>query len=551
MAHVGDEVASYRITGVIGRGAMASVFRARDEKLDRDVALKLLDPGYAVDFIFRARFEREYRVAAQLRNDHIVPVYDAGQWGDQLYIAMLLVEGPNLAQVMKSEGPLDLARAVSIVSQVADALDEAHRHLVIHRDVKPANVLLARHGQSGTEHAYLADFGLTLGMEGTHLTRTGGFMGTLAYSAPEQLSGGQIDGRADEYALAATAFQMLTGQLPFKRDNEMALINAQLFDPPPRPTDVLPNLPRRLDSVIARAMAKKPEDRYPTCTDFARALAKASGIALAAPPVGTARRRIQPVGVASVAIGLVVALGIGGAAAFALLSASPSPSATSTPTAIAEVSPSPLAGPTIVGTAQPTPTVAPSPTPTKTPRPTRSPGPTPSQVAPTSTPTAPPPTAPVGLPVVAEGTWSVVNTPTGVLGDPYYALGEHDRRYVINSRCTVESACRFVANTFDSDTGARLGRITFVWNGDSYIYGGPIGWYRDAGGSTCRLPSGDLIEDAYTTRELVSVAPAQTANGLVTEMTGTKTITGKLTSAGYTANCQPYSLTYSVDMTAQ
>ena len=333
MATIGDRIGSYVITGIIGRGAMANVYRAHDERLNRDVALKLLDPGYALDFIFRARFEREFRVTAQLANDHIVPVYDGGAWNDQLYIAMALIDGPNLAEVMKAEGPLDVTRVASIVTQVADALDEAHRHRVIHRDVKPANVLLVRHGQSETEHAYLADFGLTLGMEGTHLTRTGGFMGTLAYSAPEQLNSAPIDGRADEYALAATTFQMLTGELPFKRDNEVALINAHLFDPPPKVTDFKPDLPPRLDAVIARGMAKKPEDRYPTAGDFAKALAAAAAAWARSPAMAVASSQ-RPNRVAPIAVlfGLLAAAVLGAAVAFAVLSNGSGTSPTVPPT---------------------------------------------------------------------------------------------------------------------------------------------------------------------------------------------------------------------------
>ncbi len=263
MPAVGDRIGSYVVTGTIGRGAMASVYRAHDERLNRDVALKVLDQGYSVDFIFRARFEREYGVTARLRGDHNIPVYDAGAWNHQLYIAMMLVDGPNLGEVLKADGQLELSRVVSIVSQIADALDEAHGQRVIHRDVKPANILLTHHGSTGAEHAYLADFGLTLGMEGTHLTRTGGFMGTLAYSSPEQLNSAPIDGRADEYALAATAYHMLAGKPPFRRDNEMALINAHLFDPPPALSESRPDLPSRVGDVLVRGLAKLPRGSLP------------------------------------------------------------------------------------------------------------------------------------------------------------------------------------------------------------------------------------------------------------------------------------------------
>ncbi len=344
MATIGDRIGNYVIRSVIGRGAMATVYRVHDERLNRDVALKLLDTGYSLDFIFRARFEREYRVMARISNDHIVPVYDAGSWNDQLYIAMMLVDGPNLAQILTSEGPLEMARVVSIMSQVADALDAAHSERVVHRDVKPANILVARHGQSETEHVYLADFGLTLGMEGTHLTRTGAFMGTLAYSAPEQLTSAPIDGRADEYALAATTYLALTGELPFVRDNEMALVNAHMFDRPPPVTELRPELPTRVDSVVARGMAKRPEDRYRSTGEFAKALATAGASAKVLPAAaggmvntsvaalpstaagGSRRGRIW---VAAIVVALFVAAGLGAAGTFALLShGSPAPLAT-------------------------------------------------------------------------------------------------------------------------------------------------------------------------------------------------------------------------------
>src|SRR3954452_17246063 len=194
MTAVGDLIGGYRVTGVIGRGAMSTVYSAHDERLNREVALKLLSAEYGLDFIFRARFEREYRLTALLNHPNIVPVFDAGEWHDQLYIVQQLVDGPNLATVIQHESPLTLARTVAIVGQVADALDEAHQHRVVHRDVKPANILLDEPGDNGTERVYLADFGLTLGMEGTHLTHTGSFMGTLSYAAPEQLGSGPIDG---------------------------------------------------------------------------------------------------------------------------------------------------------------------------------------------------------------------------------------------------------------------------------------------------------------------------------------------------------------------
>jgi serine/threonine protein kinase len=564
MPKVGEKVGNYEITGLIGRGAMATVYRAHDERLDRDVALKLLDPGYALDFIFRARFEREYRVTAQLHNDHIVPVYDAGQWDDQLYIAMMLVDGPNVAEVIKAEGPLDLARVVSIVGQVAEALDEAHSHRVVHRDGKPANILLARYGSEGTEHAYLADFGLTLGMEGTHLTRTGGFMGTLAYASPEQLNSGAIDGRADQYSLAATAYHMLVGVPPYRRDNEMALINAHLFDPVPRADLARKGLPAAVGSVIARGMAKLPERRYPTTGAFATALAEASGLSLTSGAWGRRwrdlrgmARRLAPV---AALVLLFVVAAAGGAAALAMLanslnglggSASPSPVA-AVPTSsglVAVVSPSAFTSgapvtppPSSIASPTLSPTPSPSPSPTRTPRRSRPPTaePTPTRAPPSTAP-------PANLPLVAEGTWSVVNSPTGVSGDPYVVVGQHSRRYVIDSRCTTEDDCRLAVDTFDADGGEQLGRITFRWNGSAYVYSGPARWYSRMGGSTCETSSGEIVGNAYTTHEQVTVTPRTTGEP-ATQMSGTKRVSGTPTTAGTAAGCQPFAMTFDVVM---
>ena len=495
MVRVGDRVANYVITGIIGRGAMASVYKAHDEKLNRDVALKLLDQGYAMDFIFRARFEREYRVTALLHHDHIVPVYDAGTFGDQLYIAMMLVDGPNLAEVMKEEGPLSLARTTDIVGQIADALDEAHAQRVIHRDVKPANVLLAHHGQDATEHIYVADFGLTLGMEGTRLTRTGGFMGTLAYTAPEQLNSAPIDGRADQYALAATTYQMLTGELPFKRDNEMALVNAQLFDPPPKVTDLRPDLPARVNDVIAKGMAKRPEDRYRTTTEFAKALALATSRAFAAPTVIATRaqsRGLSRSSLIALSAGALLALIGGGALVSAMLRGQPTvttPPNASVP-AIAVGSPTLLPtadSQTLPPTLEPTfptgPTPTPGPTPSRTPK-GPPPTPPPATTGPPSTATPTPP--PVSLPLVADGSWQVDNSPSGGTGTPYVSVGEHRRRYVITSNCDSLDSCRLNVNTFDADTGKRLGAIAFKWDGSDYAYRGAAQWYSHEGGARVR-----------------------------------------------------------------
>ena len=288
MAEIGDMIATYRLTGVIGGGGMGTVYRAHDERLERDVALILLAPQLSADASFRARFEREARIAGALRHPNIVPVFDAGEWNGQLYLVMMLVEGPNLATVIKRVAPLSLRRVTSIVAQIASALDAAHAQGIVHRDVKPGNILLLEHAApDGGDHAYLADFGLTRSAgEVTQMTRAGTFLGTLDYVAPEQLQGEHVGGRADQYALACTTFEMLSATPPFRRDSEVALISAHLYAPPPLLADVRPDLPAALGSVLARAMAKDPEARFATTGAFAQALTQATfGVAVGPPTI--------------------------------------------------------------------------------------------------------------------------------------------------------------------------------------------------------------------------------------------------------------------------
>ena len=273
---VGDQLGQYTLTALIARGGMSTVYRAHDERLDRDVALKLLSAELSEDAAFRARFEREWRIAAGLRHPNIVPVFDAGEWEDQLFIGMQLIEGPDLATVIGAAGPLAPARAVSIVTQLAAALDAAHAQGIVHRDVKPGNVLLLEGRGGAADHVYLADFGLTRRTSSmSRMTRTGSFLGTLGYIAPEQLKGLPVDARTDEYSLACVAYEMLTSAPPFPRDSEVAMITAHLQDPPPAVSLQRGDLPLAVDGVIAKGMAKEPDQRYPSCGDFARAFAAA------------------------------------------------------------------------------------------------------------------------------------------------------------------------------------------------------------------------------------------------------------------------------------
>lgn len=272
----------YRLAEQIGRGGMAVVFRATDERLGRQVAVKILAPALGADRGFRRRFVRESRAAAMIDDPHIIPIFQAGESGGLLFIAMRLVTGGDVRGLVRQHGPLPAARAAAIVSPVASALDTAHAAGLVHRDVKPANMLLDT-SPGRPDHVYLSDFGLSKGLlSPPGLTGEGMFVGTPYYVAPEQIAGGRVDGRADQYSLACAAFELLSGAPPFQGDNPMAVIHAQAFDQPPALTSLRPGLPSAVDPVLARALAKAPADRYLTCQDFAESLRTALGL----PPYG-------------------------------------------------------------------------------------------------------------------------------------------------------------------------------------------------------------------------------------------------------------------------
>jgi serine/threonine protein kinase len=271
-------IGGYRLEKQIGQGGMAVVYRARDERLNRPVALKILSPALANDDMFRQRFVRESRAAAAVDDPHIIPVYEAGDAGGVLFIAMRFVSGSDVRALVDREGRLGAESTTAIISPVASALDAAHGFGLIHRDVKPTNMLLdVRPGRP--DHVYLSDFGLSKGLAfSTKMTSTGQFLGTPYYMSPEQIAGKLVDGRADEYALACTAFELLTGSPPFPRAEMTAVIYAQLSEPPPPVTSQRPDLPETVDRVIGKALSKAPEDRYGSCGEFADALRKALGL---------------------------------------------------------------------------------------------------------------------------------------------------------------------------------------------------------------------------------------------------------------------------------
>jgi hypothetical protein len=273
----GSVVAGYRVESRIGVGGMAMVFRARDESLGRTVALKVLAPTFADDTAFRERFIRESRAAAVVDHPHIIPVYGAGEFEGVLYIAMRFVAGGDLRALLQREGPLPPSRAAFLLSPLASALDAGHAAGLVHRDVKPANVLIDT-SPGRPDHLYLSDFGLAKGNASTGLTGTGQFLGTLDYCAPEQIGGRPARPQTDQYALGCVAYTMLTGTVPFPRDEVTAVLWAHMSEPPPLVTELRPDLPPAVDAVLARAMAKDPDERYPTCTEFAEAVRAALGV---------------------------------------------------------------------------------------------------------------------------------------------------------------------------------------------------------------------------------------------------------------------------------
>jgi YVTN family beta-propeller protein len=292
----GVEIGGYRVEELIGRGGMGEVYRAHDGRLDRNVALKILAPRYADDDGFRERLLRESRLAASLEHSNVVPVYDAGEADAGFYLAMRYVEGADLRTVLRREGPLAPARALAIASQVAEALDAAHAKGLVHRDVKPSNVLIDERG-----HCYLADFGLSQSASDRGQSTDGSLLGTLDYVAPEQIRGDEVAGRADVYALGCVLFECLTGEGPFRRPSEVATLYAHLEEEPPAASVRHSALPASIDAVFARALAKEPGERHSSCAELVADASAALGLDLVRP------RRLRLAVAASAAVLLVAA----------------------------------------------------------------------------------------------------------------------------------------------------------------------------------------------------------------------------------------------------
>ena len=292
-SRVGTMFGPYDLQSLLGVGGMGEVYRAYDTAKDRTVAIKLLRAEMSADAGFQERFRRESRIAARLQEPHVIPVHDFGEINGVLYIDMRLVEGDNLHTVLRRNGPLDPARAVSIVGQVAAALDAAHAGGLVHRDVKPENVLL-----TSNDFAYLVDFGIAHLGGDSGLTSAGAAIGSCAYMAPERFTGGKVGPAADVYSLACLLYECLTGSAPFPTGELSQLMGAHVMSPPPRPSVTRPGVGFAFDAVIARGMAKHPEERFSSAGDLARAAAAAATVTqvpTAMNPVPSQTAPIRPV----------------------------------------------------------------------------------------------------------------------------------------------------------------------------------------------------------------------------------------------------------------
>ena len=261
----GKPFGRYRLVELLGRGGMGEVWRAHDTVIDRVVALKVLPANFADDQVYQERFRREAHAAAGLNEPHVIPIHDFGEIDGRLYVTMRLIEGRDLGGIL-AEGPLEPARAIRIIEQIGSALDAAHRIGLVHRDVKPSNILI-----TVDDFAYLIDFGIARAAGETGLTSTGATVGTWAYMAPERFRKGTADARADVYSLACVLYQSLTGQVPFPGETLEQIAVSHMFQPTPQPSMVQDGVPAAMDQVIAMGMAKEPDQRYATTKDLAQA----------------------------------------------------------------------------------------------------------------------------------------------------------------------------------------------------------------------------------------------------------------------------------------
>ncbi|WP_264956394.1 serine/threonine-protein kinase, partial [Mycobacterium kiyosense] len=265
-SRVGSMFGPYHLKRLLGRGGMGEVYEAEHTVKEWTVAVKLMTAEFSKDPVFRERMKREARIAGRLMEPHVVPIHDYGEIDGQMYLEMRMIEGTDLDTVLKRYGPLTPPRAVAIITQIASALDAAHAAGVMHRDVKPPNILI-----TGDDFAYLVDFGIASATTDEKLTQLGTAVGTWKYMAPERFSNDEVTYRADIYALACVLYECLTGTPPYRADSATTLVTAHLMDPVPQVSTARAGIPKAFDAVIARGMAKKPEDRYASAGDFARA----------------------------------------------------------------------------------------------------------------------------------------------------------------------------------------------------------------------------------------------------------------------------------------
>jgi Protein kinase domain len=334
----GTEFGGYRIEGLLGRGGMSEVYRASNPRLGNTIAVKLLTRELGRDEIFRERFVRESQLAASLNHPNVIPIFDAGEADGLPYIAMRYVEGSDLQELLTREGALSVEAAISIVAQIGAALDCAHEKGLIHRDVKPANILIESNGES-VPHVYLSDFGVAKhGGSRSGLTSTGQFVGTVDYIAPEQIEGKGLSGATDVYSLACVLYQTLAGAPPFDRDTDVGMIYAHLVEPPPAITERRPDLPVELDAVLARALSKRPADRYQSCRELVTAVRQAVGVASGATVSGGTGSRAPATRLAPVSAPPTTA------------APAPAPPTTAAPTPVPPTTAAPAPGLTPVGT---------------------------------------------------------------------------------------------------------------------------------------------------------------------------------------------------------
>src|ERR1700758_4905539 len=265
-SRVGSMFGPYHLKRLLGRGGMGEVYEAEHTVKEWTVAVKLMSDTFSKDPVFRERMKREARIAGRLQEPHVVPIHDYGEIDGQMYMEMRLIEGTDLDTLLKRYGPLSPPRAVAIITQIASALDAAHAAGVMHRDVKPPNILVTR-----DDFAYLVDFGIASATTDEKLTQLGTAVGTWKYMAPERFSNDEVTSRADIYALACVLHEALTGGPPYRADSAGTLVSAHLLSPIPQPSVMRSGIPKAFDAVIARGMAKKPEDRYASAGDLALA----------------------------------------------------------------------------------------------------------------------------------------------------------------------------------------------------------------------------------------------------------------------------------------